>query len=119
MKRIYISGPMSGLPDLNYPAFKAAAELLRAAGFDVENPAENSEPPCGTWAGYMRLALVQLARCEGVLMLPGWTNSRGARLEKLIAQQLGFQIAHLSSDQSIADLDWHQPDTQVSGEHHE
>ena len=30
MTRIYIAGPMSGLPDLNYPAFNAMAERLRA-----------------------------------------------------------------------------------------
>ncbi|MBP7610130.1 MAG: DUF4406 domain-containing protein, partial [Steroidobacteraceae bacterium] len=31
---------MSGRPDLNFPAFTAAATQLRAAGFEVVNPAE-------------------------------------------------------------------------------
>ncbi len=33
MKRIYLSGLMSGLPELNFPAFHAEAARLRALGF--------------------------------------------------------------------------------------
>ena len=32
---------MTGLPDLNYPAFNAAEEALTAAGHAVLNPARN------------------------------------------------------------------------------
>lgn len=106
MKRIYISGPMTGLPNLNYPAFNAAADRLRGEGFEVENPAENPEPACGSWAGYMRLALVQIARCDGVLLLPGWSDSKGARLELHIAQQLGLLVTHHQDSTSVADLRW-------------
>lgn len=35
----YLSGPMTGLPDLNRPAFDAAARLLRGKGLTVYNPA--------------------------------------------------------------------------------
>ncbi|AZL74564.1 DUF4406 domain-containing protein [Pseudomonas oryziphila] len=90
--RVYISGPMSGLPDLNYPAFHAVAGRLRAEGLEVENPAENPEPPCGSWSGYMRLALVQISKCNGMIVLPGWTKSRGARLEVHIAKELGLLV---------------------------
>jgi len=41
-KRIYISGPMTGLPEHNFPAFHAAAERLRKAGWEVNNPAEET-----------------------------------------------------------------------------
>ena len=78
MKRIYIAGPMSGLPDFNYPAFNAKAAELRALGFHVENPAENPAPHCSSWLGYMRLAVAQLATCDAVYLLPGWRHSRGA-----------------------------------------
>lgn len=92
MKRLYIAGPMSGLPDLNYPAFHAAAARLRALGFDVENPAENPEPHCGSWLGYMRMAVRQLSHCDGVALLPGWKESKGARIEHQLATQLGLIV---------------------------
>lgn len=92
MKRIYVAGPMSGLPDFNYPAFHTAAAQLRAEGYHVENPAENPAPACGTWLAYMRMALAQVATCDAVCMLPGWRNSRGARIEHGLALDLGLEV---------------------------
>ena len=60
LQTIYIAGPMTGLPECNYPAFHEAARRLRLLGYEVLNPAENPVPACGTWQGYMRLALAQL-----------------------------------------------------------
>ncbi len=40
-KRIYLAGPMTGLPDYNFPAFMKAAAYLRSQGAIVFNPAEN------------------------------------------------------------------------------
>lgn len=90
MKRIYIAGPMTGLPDLNYPAFHAEAARLRGLGHHVENPADNPAPACGSWQGYMRLAIAQLVTCDAVFLLPGYTMSRGALLEAHIALSLGM-----------------------------
>ena len=92
VKRIYIAGPMSGLPEFNYPAFNAVAAELRAQGHHVENPAENPIPPCGSWLGYMRMALAQLATCDAVYILPGWRGSRGARIEHGLALDLGLEV---------------------------
>ena len=92
MKRIYIAGPMTGLPDFNYPAFNAAAARMRALGFEVENPAENPEPPCKSWLGYMRMAIRQLVTCDIVALLPGWKGSRGARIERWLAGMLGLKV---------------------------
>ena len=94
MTRIYIAGPMTGLPELNFPAFHAEAAFLRALGFEVENPAENPAPPCGSWLGYMRMAIVQVARCDAVVMLPGWNDSRGALVEHDLAQGLGLDVIY-------------------------
>lgn len=93
MNRIYIAGPMSGLPDLNYPAFDLAAKQLRDLGYHVENPAENVPPRCGSWAGYMRLALAQLVTCDEIHMLRGWKQSRGARIEHDLARELGLLVS--------------------------
>ena len=97
--KIYIAGPMTGLPEFNYPLFNAVAKRLRELGYEVLNPAENPEPACGTWAGYMRMALVQLVQCDLIVLLPGWTESRGATLERAIAQALGIGIANFTDPQ--------------------
>lgn len=90
MTRIYISGPMTGIPDLNAPAFHAAAAVLRDLGHDVINPAENIADDHHDWRDHMRCDLRLLLTCEAVAMLPGWERSRGARLERHAALELGM-----------------------------
>lgn len=92
MSRIYLAGKMSGLPDFGYPAFNAEAARLRALSYHVENPAENPEPPCKSWEGYMRLAIAQLITCDTIALLPGWEDSRGARVEHGLALDLGMRV---------------------------
>jgi len=92
-KRIYIAGPMTGLPELNFPAFHAAAARLREAGWEAVNPAENfggrTDMPRET---YLRADIILLAQCGAIAMLPGWQESRGAKLEYLLARELGMPI---------------------------
>lgn len=97
MIRVYIAGPMTGLPDANYPAFNAVAAHLRGLGFHVENPAENMPPDPPTWANWMRIALRQMLTCEEVVLLPGWETSRGATLERSIAGALGLRVRILGA----------------------
>lgn len=90
---IYISGPMSGMPELNFPAFHEAARLLRDAGYTVTNPAELDAQDAGkvmTWEQYMRRDIVALMQCDGIATLTGWSNSRGATLEIDIATRLSM-----------------------------
>lgn len=94
---VFVCGPMSGLPNSNYPAFNKEAKRLRAIGHRVENPAENPIPMCGTWQGYMRMSIQQLMTCDAIRLLPGWELSKGASLERHIADSLGMLVleAHL------------------------
>jgi hypothetical protein len=100
MKRLYVAGPMTGIKDANYPAFNAAATKLRALGFEVENPAENPEPSCGSWLAYMRMAVVQVSKVDGLILLPGWEKSKGARVEFNLAVGLGLSVMTL--DEALA-----------------
>ena len=90
--RIYVSGPMSGLPEDNHPAFHAETARLRGLGYEVVNPAELHPAGRGSWAGYLRVDLQHLVTCEVVSLLPGWDRSRGAQLEFTVAEQLGMAI---------------------------
>jgi hypothetical protein len=92
MKLLYVSGPMSGIKDLNFPAFIAAAEALRRAGYAVVNPVDLNQDPKAEWKACMRADIKVLVDCDAVATLPGWEQSRGASLEVVIATGLGMQV---------------------------
>lgn len=91
----YIAGPMTGIPEFNYPEFNRVAKLLRDKGLLVLNPAE-MDGAVGTghpWDFYLRRDLALLAEKVGrVVLLPNWRNSNGATLEKYVAEKLGCEI---------------------------
>lgn len=91
--RCYIAGPMTGLPDLNFPAFHAAAARLRDAGIDAVSPAEICPDQTATGGECMRADIRELVTCDAIVLLDGWGLSRGASLEFLIAQRLGMRFA--------------------------
>ena len=104
--RIYLAGPMTGIPQFNFPAFLAAAEDLRARGYNVISPAEIDAPHTRaaaiesgdgciadlheltgeTWGDFLsRDVKIVADDCDAVAVLPGWRESRGAKLEVLVA----------------------------------
>lgn len=91
-ERVYISGPMSGIADHNFPAFNAAAARLRAAGLEVVNPAEINVDTALGWHECLRKDMSALAECTTLALLPGWQNSNGAHLELHVAHRLGMRI---------------------------
>lgn len=94
--KLYIAGPMTGLPDFNYPAFFQAAEKLKAAGVTPINPARSDgRTGCTSWLDFMRASLHDIAECDGIATLPGWEHSRGAALEVFVAQSLGLPVKPL------------------------
>lgn len=96
--RIYVAGPMTGLPDLNFPAFARATARLRAAGHTVVSPAEVNPDHSMPWAECMRRDIIELCTCEAIAVLPGWENSRGAKLEVQIAVALGMRMLRLDGE---------------------
>ena len=95
MKRVYLSGPMGGLPQHNFPAFHAHAAQLRAAGFDVVNPADLNRDPGTSWGDCLRVDIRELCGCDAIALMPGWERSKGANLELHIAHRLGMDVMHL------------------------
>lgn len=94
---LYLAGPMSGIEEHNYPAFRAAAQRLREAGYDVRSPAEHDIAISGQpWDFWMRRALRQMLLCDGVATLPGWQASRGACLEVEVAYRLRMTVQPLA-----------------------
>jgi len=103
--RIYIAGPMTGLPEHNFPAFDAAARRLEKDGWEVVNPADNfggltSLPR----ASYLRIDMALLLQCDALALLPSWEDSVGARLEYLLARELELPIFDATTSEPIAEL---------------
>lgn len=92
--RIYLAGPMTGIADYNFSAFNAEADRLRGQGYHVENPADHGVVEGGDWADYLRYDIGRLATCECIHLLPGWSQSSGAKLEVSIAKALGMHILY-------------------------
>jgi hypothetical protein len=101
----YLAGPMTGIPQFNFPLFESEAKRLRAMGMDIISPHEQDSPavqeaawasPDGalhsghiageTWGDILArdVKLVADEVC-GILVLPDWNRSRGARLETFVA----------------------------------
>lgn len=87
----YLSGPMTGIEDRNFPAFNEAAHYLRTAGIEVYNPAENPivEDESKTFDDFMAIDLAEVCKSDGIVLLPGWLMSKGACLEYFVADYLG------------------------------
>lgn len=94
MTTIYIAGPMTGQPSFNYPAFFAAAAAWEALGWQVHNPAVHDAidadqmDPDEARAKFMRQDIEWVMDSDAIAVLPGWWNSKGARVEVAIANVL-------------------------------
>ncbi len=94
--RLYIAGPMTGIPGRNADEFNKAAARLRACGYEVINPVDVNPDPDVLWGEAMRQDIPQLCTCDGVATLEGWNASKGARLEVTIATALDMGFGSVS-----------------------
>lgn len=109
--KIYIAGPMRGKKWFNFPDFDWAKECLMRAGWEVISPADldreigfdvKSLPPDTDWSDVSKLgfdlrAAIQrdvaaICQCDAIFMLHGWSESRGAKAEKAVAEWLGLMV---------------------------
>ena len=88
---LYLAGPMSGIPDCNYPEFNAQAARLRQVGYTVHNPAEIGDKG-SQYADLLKADIAIILECEGIALLEGWWGSKGAMLEVHIAGVLGYPV---------------------------
>lgn len=98
-KSVYIAGPMTGLPEYNYPAFFAAEARFEAAGWTVFNPARHDASwitddmdPDWVRAQYMRQDILDVMDANAIALLPGWEASKGADAELTVAKILCKQV---------------------------
>jgi hypothetical protein len=99
---IYISGPMSGMDNFNFPEFHRAAKRVREEGHNPINPAELPQLMfCDKTANYVPVPYsILLDTCletiaimaDAILLLDGWENSNGACQELALAKKLGLQV---------------------------
>lgn len=92
---VYLSGPMTGRPDLNRAEFARWEMLLRSCGVqNVFNPAAQDRPEDWTWERHMMADLQELTsgRYGMLLLLPDHDCSRGSALEMKVAAAIGMKV---------------------------
>lgn len=116
-KRVYLSGPMSGLPEFNFPAFHKYAAELRSKGYTVFSPAEKDNERFGKDIskgnltgdpkqaveehGFsLREALAEdlafiCREADAIALMPGWDKSKGATAEYYVAIALNLDRFYL------------------------
>ena len=108
--KIYLAGPMRGIPEFNFPLFHKATKRLRDHGYDVFSPAEKGEevlvtdnPGIQENIAFRRkvfaLDMAYIAEhADTVALLPGWEKSSGARAERALAEAIGLNVMVLGAE---------------------
>ena len=91
-EKIYISGAISH-HDISErkAAFSAAARFLSLKGYEAVNPFDNGVSDDADWREHMRADIRMLVDCDGIYMLEGWEQSKGAKLEFDVATSCGLE----------------------------
>ena len=108
MRTVYISGPMAGYPNMNEFAFRAAEGTIWEGSDEPLTPHDllphshtgacpkvygDGRPGDHDGGCYVRGDLVaMLETADSLYVLPGWSRSRGAQIEVLIARLLRIPI---------------------------
>lgn len=94
-RRWYLSGSVTNDPDFR-DKFAYAEYQLKNRGYKVLNPVKH-EKDGKEWSYYLRKDLRKLTRCQGIILIDDWGNSKGARLELKVALELGLEAMEFDS----------------------
>ena len=123
----YIAGPMKGRDRLNEPAFRAAMAYVNRLGYRAIIPHDitvrEHHGPCpdgydaaqsdhSGWC-YLRSDIAVMAACDVVVLLPGWTDSKGASIEHEIATRLEIPCFPLEQLPAASELFTAAPATET------
>lgn len=87
--RVYISGPITGREDTAASRFGRAQKALEAVGYETYNPVDHA-PEGTSFEDAMRIDIPALLQCDGICFLHNSQRSRGALLERDIAEAVGM-----------------------------
>lgn len=94
--KIYIAGKITGLEyETAYNNFEFAEVHLEHLGHEPVNPMKKVSEQAGlSWTDYMKEDIPLLLACDAIYLLRGWQLSKGARLERHIALELGMEVMY-------------------------
>lgn len=112
--RVYLAGPMRGIPDWNFPTFDEAKKRWEARGHEVFSPASiaramgyalkpgedqatsRAQPNNDVGRSHLEHVMLSdilcISKSDALALLPGWENSTGTTVELAYAQFLGLDV---------------------------
>jgi len=91
--RIYIAGPISTLSlEAAQRNFLQAKENIQLSGHTPVNPMELRHEHDKSWESYMKACISEMMSCDAIMMLTGWQQSKGARIEHNLAKTLKIPV---------------------------
>ena len=120
--KIYLAGPMAGIPYLNYRTFDEVRDELTAGGHEVVSPADLDRdagfdalelPETTNWnkpeefVTDMRMVamrcLIAVLECDAIYLMRGWEKSKGATAELGVARWMGLEVLYQTNATRLDD----------------
>jgi hypothetical protein len=96
LNKIYISGQITGLTFADaYSNFEFAEKYINSLTNHISvNPMKLEHAHDQSWESFMLEDIKALFFCDGIYMLKNWEQSKGAKIERSIALEMGIEIIY-------------------------